>query len=69
MTTTTYLEQRELGGALLEAALHRAWAMNDAASPTGRVWVHTCTLDGPHALANYEARGMSIYNVETLPEH
>lgn len=53
---------RGLGGALLEAGLRRAWTMNDAAPrPTGRVWVHTCTLDGPHALANYQARGMSIY--------
>jgi GNAT superfamily N-acetyltransferase len=61
---------RGLGGALLEAGLHRAWRMNDAATrPTGRVWVHTCTLDGPFALPNYEARGMSIYKTETLPQY
>ncbi|MCU1568825.1 MAG: hypothetical protein JWQ56_3762, partial [Pseudarthrobacter sp.] len=25
-----------------------------------RVWVHTCSLDGPAALANYQARGFVI---------
>jgi hypothetical protein len=29
-----------------------------------RVWVHTCTLDHPGALANYQARGFAIYKVE-----
>ena len=48
-----------LGGCLLEAAIRRAWEMTPS-----RVWVHTCSLDGPHALANYEARGMSVYRVE-----
>lgn len=54
-----------LGGALLEAAIRRGWAMNDdsGAAPR-RVWVHTCSLDGPHALANYQARGFSIYRTE-----
>jgi hypothetical protein len=27
-----------------------------------RVWVHTCTLDGPTALRNYEARGFRVYD-------
>ena len=35
---------RGLGGALLEHALRRAFELG------GRVWVRTCTLDGPHAL-------------------
>jgi hypothetical protein len=26
--------------------------------------VHTCTLDGEHALANYEARGLRSYRKE-----
>ena len=45
---------RGLGGWLLERALRRAF------EPPGtrRAWVHTCTLDGPHAVANYTARGM-----------
>jgi len=51
---------RGFGGALLTHALNEAWRME----PT-RVWVHTCTLDHPAALANYQARGMKIYRVET----
>jgi hypothetical protein len=30
-----------------------------------RVWVHTYSLDGPYALANYQARGFQIYKQET----
>lgn len=26
-----------------------------------RVWVHTCSLDGPFALQNYQARGFRLY--------
>jgi hypothetical protein len=29
-----------------------------------RVWVHTCTLDGQYALANYKARGFIPYHSE-----
>ena len=29
--------------------------------PVTRVWLHTNTLDGPYALANYEARGLRRY--------
>jgi GNAT superfamily N-acetyltransferase len=49
---------RGLGGALLEHALRRGFELGS------RVWVHTCTLDGPHALANYRARGLEPYRVE-----
>jgi GNAT superfamily N-acetyltransferase len=49
---------RGLGGALLEHALRRGFELG------ARVWVHTCTLDGPYALANYTARGMVPYRVE-----
>ena len=45
---------RGLGGWLLERALRTAMSIPGAS----RVWVHTCTLDGPTALANYRARGM-----------
>ena len=51
---------RGLGGALLTSALEEAWR----SQPT-RVWVHTCTLDHPAAVRNYQARGMTIYKVET----
>ena len=58
---------RGLGPELLDAAIRRAW---DVA--TARVWVHTCTLDHPRALANYLARGFRVYNavekMEKLPD-
>jgi GNAT superfamily N-acetyltransferase len=47
-----------LGGVVLSRALKYAWALGPE-----RVWVHTCTLDHPAALANYEARGMRIYRI------
>lgn len=50
---------RGLGGHLLTVGIDRAWAMEAT-----RVWVHTCSLDGPTALANYEARGMQRYRSE-----
>ena len=53
------------GGWLLTEALRRAWAIDD----TTRVWLHTCTLDGPHARANYEARGLRLFLTETAVEH
>jgi GNAT superfamily N-acetyltransferase len=49
-----------LGGWLLTHALRRALEL------APRVWVQTCTLDGPHALANYRARGLRPYRTETL---
>jgi GNAT superfamily N-acetyltransferase len=44
-----------LGGALLTHALKRGLELEP------RVWVSTNTGDGPHALANYEARGMRAF--------
>jgi GNAT superfamily N-acetyltransferase len=49
-----------VGGQLLGFALARG--LEGGAS---RVWVHTCSLDHPGALAAYQARGMAIYKVET----
>ena len=40
------------GGAMLTKAVDEAWALG-----ADVVWLHTCTLDSPHALPNYEARG------------
>ncbi|HLD66281.1 MAG TPA: GNAT family N-acetyltransferase [Pseudomonas sp.] len=48
------------GGPLLSHALQAAWAWPG----TRRVWVHTCSLDHPSALANYRARGMQLYREE-----
>jgi GNAT superfamily N-acetyltransferase len=45
---------RGLGKAMLSHAAREAWALH----PT-RVWLHTCTLDSPHALPNYLARGFT----------
>jgi GNAT superfamily N-acetyltransferase len=52
------------GGALLTHALQSAWAWPG----TQRVWVHTCTLDHPSALANYQARGLRLYQQELSGE-
>jgi GNAT superfamily N-acetyltransferase len=41
-----------LGGWLLTRAVERAWEQG-----ARRVWVHTCELDSPAAMANYLARG------------
>lgn len=46
---------RGIGGYFLTQAVRRAWATGAA-----RVTVNTCTLDHPHALANYQARGFRI---------
>jgi GNAT superfamily N-acetyltransferase len=53
---------RGLGGALLTDAIEEAWRTRPSVA---RVWVHTCTLDHPGALRNYQARGMVIYKQET----
>jgi ribosomal protein S18 acetylase RimI-like enzyme len=51
---------RGFGKHLLSLGVQRAF--DDGAE---RVWLHTCTLDGPHALANYRARGFVSYRTET----
>lgn len=50
-----------IGGLLLTSAIRRAWAWN-----AHRVWVHTCTLDHPNALPNYQARGLRIYRQDNV---
>lgn len=56
---------RGLGKHLLSYGVSRAWDMG-----AKRVWLHTCNLDGPHALDNYQKRGFRIYKVieEPMPE-
>jgi GNAT superfamily N-acetyltransferase len=51
---------RGLGGGFLTAAADEAWRMG-----ARRVWLHTCTLDSPHALPNYRARGFEPYRDES----
>ncbi len=52
-----------IGGLLLTAAVERAWQMD-----ARRIWVHTCSLDHPAALANYQARGFRLYRTQTLQQ-
>jgi GNAT superfamily N-acetyltransferase len=57
-----------IGGHLLTVALRRAWSLAErwpGREPTRRVWLHTCTFDGPAALANYQARGLRLCRMET----
>ena len=49
-----------IGGHLLTRAVEQAWQMQ-----ARRVWVHTCTLDHPSALSNYQARGFRLFKQET----
>jgi GNAT superfamily N-acetyltransferase len=53
---------RGLGKHLLSYGVRRAWD-----SGAKRVWLHTCNLDGPAALANYLARGFVVTHVEDEP--
>jgi GNAT superfamily N-acetyltransferase len=50
---------RGFGKHLLSCAVRDAWALEPA-----RVWLHTCTLDHPHALPNYKNRGFVPYKTE-----
>lgn len=63
---------RGLGGHLLTEAIRLAWDRGSSwapdSGPARRVWVHTCTLDGPHALANYTARGLAVVGEVTEPQ-
>jgi GNAT superfamily N-acetyltransferase len=53
---------RGLGKHLLSYGIEQAWQ-----GGAERVWLHTCNLDGPHALSNYQKRGFSVYKVEEVP--
>jgi GNAT superfamily N-acetyltransferase len=50
-----------IGGFVLTRAVERAWELHGAlGGRTRRVWLHTNSLDGPHALDNYRARGFTV---------
>lgn len=51
-----------LGKHLLSFGVEQAW--KDGAK---RVFVHTCNLDGPHAMPNYLKRGFKIYQTIEQP--
>jgi GNAT superfamily N-acetyltransferase len=50
---------RGLGGEMLTRAAREAWKLG-----ARRVWLHTCTLDSPHALPNYKKRGFVPFKTE-----
>jgi RimJ/RimL family protein N-acetyltransferase len=52
---------RGLGGHALTLAVLAAWAVHP---DVRRVWLHTSSLDHPHALANYRRRGFEVFGVE-----
>ena len=51
---------RGYGKHLLTEAVERSWSLG-----ARRVWLHTCTLDGPAALPNYVSRGFRSFHEET----
>jgi GNAT superfamily N-acetyltransferase len=54
-----------LGKHLLSFGIEKAWEMDPQ-----RVYVHTCNLDGEHAMSNYTRRGFKVYmeTREPMPE-
>jgi GNAT superfamily N-acetyltransferase len=56
---------RGLGRWLMSEAIRRAWSR-----PIRRLWVHTCTLDHPAALAFYLRSGFRVYGraIEIAPD-
>ena len=58
---TQHVIGRGLGKAMLTRAVQEAWSFG-----VTRVWLHTCTLDSPHALPNYKARGFEETRHETF---
>ena len=50
-----------VGGALLSQAIAAGWSMPGVQ----RLWVHTCSLDSPAALSNYQRRGFALVGTAT----
>ncbi|AXG81004.1 GNAT family N-acetyltransferase [Streptomyces paludis] len=62
---------RRIGGHLLSYGTARAWDLADRwpdLPPTKRVWLHTCSKDGPHAMDNYLRRGFRLFDTKTETE-
>jgi GNAT superfamily N-acetyltransferase len=56
-----------LGGFFLTRVVERAWDLHaDLGGRTRLVWLHTNSLDGPHALDNYRARGFTVVREHRL---
>ncbi|WP_305786490.1 GNAT family N-acetyltransferase [Symbioplanes lichenis] len=52
---------RGLGGHALTLGLEQAWQL---APDVHRVWLHTSSVDHPHALPNYHRRGLRTFRTE-----
>lgn len=54
-----------LGWYFINAVIDIAWA-----SEPKRIWVHTCDLDHPRAIGNYQKAGFKVFGqaIETLPD-
>lgn len=62
---------RRIGGHLLSYATARAWDLAErwpGLAPTKRVWLHTCSKDGEHAMANYQRRGFRLFDTKVEEE-
>ncbi|MEU4660064.1 GNAT family N-acetyltransferase [Streptomyces sp. NPDC023723] len=62
---------RRIGGHLLSYATARAWDLGSRRPelpPTKRVWLHTCSKDGEHAMANYQRRGFRLFDTKVETE-
>ncbi|MEV4332947.1 GNAT family N-acetyltransferase [Streptomyces sp. NPDC049597] len=62
---------RRIGGHLLSYGVARAWDLADrwpGLAPTKRVWLHTCSKDGPHAMDNYLRRGFTVFDTKVEEE-
>ena len=62
---------RGIGRYLLATGTARAWDLAErwpGREATTRVWLHTCSNDGPAALRTYQSRGFRVYDtkVETV---
>ncbi|MEU9097617.1 GNAT family N-acetyltransferase [Streptomyces sp. NPDC048361] len=61
---------RRIGGHLLTHGVRRAWDLAErwpGLSATERVWLHTCSLDGEHAMDNYLRRGFKLFDTKEEP--
>ncbi|MGW2514965.1 GNAT family N-acetyltransferase [Streptomyces scopuliridis] len=62
---------RRIGGHLLSYGTARAWDLAErwpGTEPTERVWLHTCSKDGPHAMDNYLRRGFRLFDTKIEEE-
>lgn len=62
---------RRIGGHLLSYGTARAWDLAGrwpGLAETKRVWLHTCSKDGEHAMDNYQRRGFKLFDTKVEEE-